>query len=204
VKPTDYFFVGNFNYIFQDKIVEQAPRWFSATCDNDDEDWDNENVEAQPEETNMSTIAENISSVNNESSIFVQLRSSSGAPTKVISPETNSITTNMAKLSFVAKEHHLGTLSRLLLFALNELRGKHELRRETTTGMYATKHELRIAKTNPSLIRKIYITPSNILYEGPFNEEKCAVTRAFVKCQDRFLRVSFRDEGERNCFNKSS
>jgi hypothetical protein len=134
--------------------------------------------------------------VNNGPSIPVHLRSSSGESIKVTSATTVSITTNMARLSSTAKEHHLGTLSRLLLFALNELCGKHELRRESTTGMYITKHELRIAKTNPSLIRKIYITPSNILYEGPFSEEKCAVTREFVHCHDRFLRVSFRDEGE--------
>ena len=64
------------------------------------------------------------------------------------------------------------------------------------TEVYVTKLELRTAKVNPFLIRKIYITPSTILYEGPYREEKCAVTRQFEEHQDRFLRVTFRDEGE--------
>ncbi len=112
--------------------------------------------------------------------------------------EQITITTNMTKLSNLAKEHQLGTFSRLLLFALTELIKKHELRRITTAGMYVTEHESCTWKTLPSLIRKIYITPSTIFYEGPYREEKCAVTRHFEEQQDRFLRVTFRDEGKLN------
>jgi hypothetical protein len=104
----------------------------------------------------------------------------------------------MTKLSSLANEHHLGTFSRLLLFALTELIKKNELRRITSNGMYVTKHESRTSKAIPFLIRKIYITPSTIFYEGPYREEKCAVTRHYEKQQDRFLRVTFRDEGELN------
>jgi hypothetical protein len=125
-----------------------------------------------------------------------QFRSSTGASVNVSYDEQILITTNMTKLSKLAKEHQLGIFSRLLLFALTGLMKKHELRRITTTGMYVTKHESRTFKAIPFLIRKIYITPSTIFYEGPYREEKCAVTRHFEKQQDRFLRVTFRDEGE--------
>ena len=81
------------------------------------------------------------------------------------------------------------------MHALEQLLSKYELCRIPVTGVFVTKLELRTANINASLIRKIYITPSTVLYEGPYREEKCAVTRHFEKHQDRFLRVAFRDEG---------
>jgi hypothetical protein len=82
------------------------------------------------------------------------------------------------------------------MLALEQLRNKHELRWVTDGGVYVTKHELHSINFNLSLIRKVYITPSTILYEGPYQEEKCLVTRHFAQEQDGFLRVSFRDEGQ--------
>ncbi|CAF3855780.1 unnamed protein product, partial [Rotaria sp. Silwood1] len=176
-----------------DKIVEHAPRWFSTTCGNDDEDWDKGNEEEE-EANNSLIIIKDIPDDDSESIIPLHLRSSTGTTINVSHTEPVLTTIHMSKLSYVAKEHQLGTFSRLLLFALNELHEKHELRREPTTGMYITKHELRNINAHSFLIRKIYITPSSILYEGPYLEEKCAVTRHFEKYQERFLRVSFRDE----------
>ena len=89
----------------------------------------------------------------------------------------------------------LGSLSRLLLLAIDELKRCHELVL-TTDKIYVTKHELRMEKTDLFLIRKIYITPSSFLYEGPYREEKCRVTRQYENEQDCFLRISFRDEGK--------
>ncbi len=105
-------------------------------------------------------------------------------------------TDNIVRFNVPVQRHHLGYLSRFLILALKELKKKHELRQTTTDGIYITKHELYTINFNSSLIRKVYITPSTILYEGPYQEEKCLVTRHFAQEQDGFLRVSFRDEGQ--------
>ncbi|CAF2744395.1 unnamed protein product [Rotaria sp. Silwood2] len=73
--------------------------------------------------------------------------------------------------------------------------------KKTKNGIILTKLELRTAKNDSLLTRKIYITPSSILYEGPYCEEKCVVTRQYVQYQDRFLRVAFRDEDYRALHN---
>jgi hypothetical protein len=108
----------------------------------------------------------------------------------------------MSKFPNSENEYHVGTFSRLLLLSLEELiKKKYELRRITINGMYITKHESQLFKAIPFLIRKIYITPSTFFYEGPYREEKCAVTRRFEEQQDRFLRITFRDEGKLNYSN---
>ena len=110
------------------------------------------------------------------------------------------MTEGMTNFVSMAKKRHLGIFSCLLRFVLKKSLQKYELRRTKTTGVFLTKLELRNVNANPFLIRKVYITPSNILHEGPYREEKCAVTREFVKYQDRFLRVTFRDEGKIKIF----
>ncbi len=112
----------------------------------------------------------------------------------------NTADTNIASMtrnSLWRSKHHLGTFSRLLIYARKQLVKNHQLCRSNTSGVYVTKLELRTGNVNSFLIRKIYITPSTVLYEGPYREEKCAVTRHFEEYQDRFLRVTFRDEGKR-------
>jgi hypothetical protein len=108
------------------------------------------------------------------------------------------IATKMSKFSKSETEQHVGIFSRLLLLSLDELMKKNKLRRITINGMHIIKHELRLSKTIPFLIRKIYITPSTFFYEGPYREEKCAVTRRYEEQQDKFLRITFRDEGKLN------
>jgi len=91
---------------------------------------------------------------------------------------------------------YFGSLSRFLCLALDELHRKPQVQ-QTREGSYMMKHELRRVKTNTtSHIRKVSITPSSIYYEGPQSEEYCAVTRHFIQFEDRFLRISFRDEGK--------
>jgi hypothetical protein len=110
--------------------------------------------------------------------------------------ETDVITANTTEFNSVERTRDLGTFSRLLLFALKRLREKHEVHCEPHSRTYVTKHELRSAPSRPFLMRKIYITPSTIFYEGPYQEEKCAAIRLYENEQDQFLRVSFRDEGK--------
>ncbi len=191
----------NYARFLTDKIVELAPRWFARTCDNDDEDWDianeQEQQQAEQEEDNLSTNIEDVPTTNNNSSICPHIRSSAtGASINTENTTIASITTAMARHSLVSRKHHLGTFSRLLIFALEQLLKKFKLDRTATPKVYVTKLEFRTANVNPFLIRKIYITPSTVLYEGPYREEKCAVTRHYVDHQDRFLRVTFRDEGK--------
>ena len=126
----------------------------------------------------------------------MRTQSSTGESVRIPRARTLPIRNVTAKPTVHSSERHIGNLSRLLLHALNELRAKHELRREPTHGIYVTKHELRTYHRRPFLIRKIYITPSTIMYEGPYSEERCAVTRKYAEQSDRFLRVTFRDEGE--------
>jgi len=144
----------------------------------------------------LPTNIEDVPTTTNDSFPSAHIRSSAtGASVNTENTRIASITTAMARHSLVSRKHHLGTFSRLLIFALEQLLKKFQLYRTTTPKVYVTKLELRIADVNPFLIRKIYITPSTVLYEGPYREEKCAVTRHYVDHQDRFLRVTFRDEG---------
>lgn len=103
----------------------------------------------------------------------------------------------MTKHSSQFSNYYLGTFSRLLLNALEQLIKSNQLRSLEPSGVFATRLELRSPNAHSSLIRKIYITPSTVLYEGPYREEKCAVTRHYEQYQDRFLRLTFRDEGKR-------
>lgn len=152
------------------------------TYDNDEEDYDEKE----------STI--NVQSISMDENS--QYRSSTGASITVSNQDQIEFTTDQSKLTKLTQKHHLGIASRLFIFALAELLKKKQLRRISPSGMYITKQEARSPQTNSNLVRKIYITPSTIFYEGPYREEKCAVTRHFEEYQDRFLRVTFRDEGE--------
>jgi hypothetical protein len=170
-------------FIFPDKIVEFAPRFLHETCDNDEEDWDKKE-EQQLQEQQQEDLPNIDADV-----------PSHPDPVPPVDTAKVSLETDMARLKMTPKGQHLGSFSRLLLLALDELRKKHELRQNDQTGIYETKHELYQSNVKPFLIRKVYITPSTFLYEGPYREEKCLVTRHFEQQQDGFLRVTFRDEG---------
>jgi hypothetical protein len=128
----------------------------------------------------------------NLSDVFSTISASLAVPTA----ETDVITASITEFNSAERTRDLGTFSRLLLFALERLREKHEVHREPHSRTYVTKYELRSAHSRPFLMRKIYITPSTIFYEGPYHEEKCAAIRLYENEQDQFLRVSFRDEGK--------
>ena len=190
----------NYFYILIDKIVEIAPRWFATVCDNDDQDWNHEDEDGQQQADrgDMSAIASEAHPTSSDDSFFSQhIRSSAtGEPINAANSEIASNMTSSATYSLATTKSRLGTFSRLLISAMKQLAKKNELRRTKITGIYMTKLELRTASATPFLIRKIYITPSTIFYEGPYHEEKCAVTRQFEDYQDRFLRVTFRDESK--------
>jgi hypothetical protein len=175
--------------------MEFAPRWLHETCDNDDEDSGEEEQSQQTEDQAIpSSIIENVSSDDHNSSpVFVQ--SATGLSIDASNTEHIFPSNNITRLIASADRQHLGYLSRFLILALRQLQKKHELRQTTIDGVYITKHELYSPNFNSSLIRKVYITPSTILYEGPYQEEKCLVTRHYTRVQDGFMRVSFRDEG---------
>ncbi|CAF3656841.1 unnamed protein product [Rotaria sordida] len=183
-----------------DKIVGFAPRWFATTCENEDEDWNNENEEQQveQEENQLPISTEDLCNDTNNLSISQHIRScTTGKFINTADTEIASRVTFMTKPPLIITKRHIGTFSRLLISAFEQLLKKYELCRTQTTGIYVTKLELRTANAEPFLIRKIYITPSTVLYEGPYREEKCAVTRHYVQHQNRFLRITFRDEDYR-------
>jgi hypothetical protein len=175
--------------------VQFAPRWLHQTCENEDEDWGEDeqvrHTENQPIASN--TIENTSSDVHNSSSFVVQLATGKSIDTWNTEPilSANNITRLIASID----GQHLGYLSRFLILALRQLLKKHELRQTTIDGVCVTKHELYSSNFNSFLIRKVYITPSTILYEGPYQEEKCLVTRHYTHVQDGFMRISFRDEG---------
>lgn len=161
----------HFNSI--DKIIELAPRWLYTTCDEIDEQQtdDKKNTHLTKSDPNK----------------YQHIRSTATG---------ESIDKNKTKIDpFISTRNQLGTFSRLLFCAHDQLQKKRQLEKMPDTGIYVTKSELRAPNTNLFLLRKVYITPSTIFYEGPFREESCVVTRQFAQYQDRFLRVSFRDEG---------
>ena len=176
---------------YLDKIIEFAPRWLPGICDDAAADWNEEEQEKVTEAADQEQRQNTAYPSFDGKSRGIQVRSGTGQSFHVsddgielVSPTTLPETT------------HLGTLSRLLTFSLHELKEKHQLRTDANSGLLITKDELRWASSQLSLIRKIYITPSGIVYEGPYREEKCAVTRHYEQQQDQFLRVAFRDEGK--------
>lgn len=179
--------------MYLDKIVELAPRWLSKTCDSVDNDSNNEDEEEEEQQQNGTE--KNVTSTG-DSNLSSYIRSSAtGASIDTENIEVASSKTRRTIRSLVPSNARTGTFSSLLIAAFEQLVNKFELCK-TSTGIYVTKLEQRTATQQRFLIRKIYITPSNILYEGPYHEEKCAVTRQFAEYQDRFIRVAFRDEGK--------
>ena len=171
--------------------MELAPRWLSGICDDDTANW-NEEEQAEATETAEQEQWQNIAHPTFDGrNRGIHVHSATGQSFRVSANGPDVVAArNLPSMA------DLGTFSRLLAFSLRELKEKHELRTDPNSGLFVTKHELRSANSKPSLIRKIYITPSTITYEGPYREEKCAVMRQYEEQQDQFLRVSFRDEGE--------
>lgn len=145
----------------------------------------------------MFPIIDDVPIVTDISNKHSQLRSSAtGAIINGDNPRIPSLTETMNQFSLRSPSRYPGTFSRLLLYAFKQLITDNRLRRLESSGAYATRLELHTPSAHSSLIRKIYITPSTVFYEGPYREEKCTVTREYEKYQDRFLRVTFRDEGK--------
>lgn len=200
-----YFTTDNKTYVFTDKIVEIAHRRFSTICDNEDEDWHHENGQDEPhpgfERNQMQTNIKELPT--DDQFISNHIRScATGSIVNDTDINIASLKTPIANLSLAPSRCHIGIFSRFLIAAFKELLKQFELYQTTTTKIYVTKLESRTASVDPFLMRKIYITPSTIFYEGPYREEKCAVTRQYVKHQDRFLRVTFRDEGKISFFEE--
>ena len=187
-------------FFSKDHIVDFASRWFDTTSDYEKEDWDaeiKENHTAESEQDSRLPTEEAVPIITSDSIDFSHLRTSAtGARINQIDAGMTSSIAVPSKYSLRSSTHHLGTFSRLLLTALEQLIKKHHLCLVGSSKVYATRLEMRAPSTRPSLIRKIYITPSTVFYEGPYEEEKCAVTRHYEEYQDRFLRVVFRDEGK--------
>ncbi|CAF1664186.1 unnamed protein product, partial [Adineta ricciae] len=167
------------------KIIEFAPRWLHYFCDNEDQ----EEEEEEEEEVERTSTTASIPMEVDFPSFDILL--ATGSLVNMTSTEPLCLTGAMVRS---IRKDELGYPSRFLVIALNELRRKHELRRNSDSGIYVTKHELHKINKNSFFIRKIYITPCTILYEGPYREERCPVTRKFAREQEGFLRVSFRDE----------
>ena len=182
-----------------DQIFDFAPRWFITTYDYD-EDWDAKTKEeptAEPEGDDVPPIFDDVPIVTDAGTQFPHLRSSAtGAVINGVNPRIPSLTETMNRHLSRSSSRYLGTFSRLLLNAFEQLITHNRLRRLESSGVYATRLEINTPSAHSSLIRKIYITPSTVFYEGPYREEKCAVTRHYEEHQDRFLRVTFRDEGK--------
>ncbi|CAF1363950.1 unnamed protein product [Rotaria sp. Silwood1] len=169
-----------------DKIFEFALLWCAKTYDKEDEDWNNQN---ESEENQLPIIMDDLPITDDD--FFISKNIQCAATGDFINAEIASKMTTMKSLGL--EKYSGGRLSRLFNLAFEKLLKNYELCR-TASGIVLTGLELRTTKNDPFLTRKIYITPSTILYEGPYCEEKCAVTREYVQYQDRFLRVTFRDE----------
>ncbi|UJR07128.1 hypothetical protein I4U23_011416 [Adineta vaga] len=166
------------------KIIEFAHHSLYSICDDNEED--------EEEQSSSTTTTENLPMEEDPPSHIISL--ATGTLINVINTEPISLTTTLIRS---VQKNELGYLSRFLLIALDQLRNKYELRRNIDDRIYVTKHELHPVNVNSFLIRKVYITPCTIFYEGPYYEERCPVTRRFEQQQDGFLRVSFRDEDYR-------
>ena len=172
-----------------DKIIELAPRWLHYFCYIEDE----EEEEEEKEEEEKKEVQQTSTDVPMEvDSLSYDVLLASGSLVNMACTEPLCLTGAMVRS---IRKDELGYPSRFLVKALHELRRKHELRRNSDIGIYVTKHELHKINKNSFFVRKIYITPCTILYEGPYREERCPVTRKFAREQEGFLRVSFRDEG---------
>ncbi|CAF1156330.1 unnamed protein product [Rotaria sordida] len=184
-----------------DKIIEFAPRWQPTSEKSNDEDW---NDEEEEEEEDGDKEDDKEKRANDESTIrtyhvLPPLYSATGKPLNTATSTSVTIDLSRIKLKdlYHSNNDRIGSLSRLLCLGLFELRRKHQLN-QTISGIYLTKQEMRAFKSKEIFsIRKVFITPSTIQYEGPHFEEACAVIRYFSKFQDCFLRVSFRDEDYR-------
>lgn len=187
---------GQKAFFLIDKIIEFAPHWLHETCDNEEDDLDEEDsspvVEQEPS-TNGG-----IQNVSNNIDHLLPVTVHTAMDSLIDATNTTLVFSTNHKIRFKSevKGRRLGCLSRFLVFALNQLQQKNALRRTDRDRIFVTRHELYQTNKNVSLIRKVYITPSTVLYEGPYQEEKCSVTRNFVSVQDGFLRVTFRDEGQ--------
>lgn len=179
-----------------DKIIEFAPRWLRETCDNEDENWDEEESSSVSNQEPSTNSGVQHSSNSIEHLLPVTIHSAIGSLIDTTNTALVFSTDNKIRFKLEVKGRRLGCLSRFLAFALNQLQQKNVLRRTDIDGIFLTRHELYPINPNVSLIRKVYITPSTVLYEGPYQEEKCSVTRHFASVQDGFLRVTFRDEGQ--------
>ncbi|CAF1184734.1 unnamed protein product [Rotaria sordida] len=175
-----------------DKIFEFALLWCAKTCDKEDDDWNNQNESEENQLPDMDDLPIT------DDDFFISKNIRFAATGGFINAEIASKMTTMESLGL--EKYPGGRLSRLFNLAFEKLLKNYELCR-TASGIVLTRLELRTAKNDSFLTRKIYITPSTILYEGPYYEEKCAVTREYVQYQDRFLRVTFRDEDYRVLHN---
>ncbi|CAF3858814.1 unnamed protein product, partial [Rotaria magnacalcarata] len=180
-----------------DKIIELAPHWQPTSEKSNNEDWNDEEEEEEEE-------GEKNERANDESTIrtyhvFSPLFSADGKPLSTTSSTSITIDLSRIKLKdlYHSNNDRIGSLSRLLCLGLIQLRRKHQLYK-TISGIYVTTREMRAFKSIETFsIRKVYITPSTIDYEGPHFEEACAVIRHYSELQDCFLRVSFLDEDYR-------
>lgn len=172
-----------------EKIVTYASYWFHEICGEENE---NDTTTTTTEESPMNM--ENDDDDDDNPSMTVL--SAMGTLINVKDTDFVLSTDNIDRLNIQGRKKFPGHLSWLLMRALKELQAHHELRRTKTDGIFVSKHELHSDSSSSNImsIRKIYITPSTILYEGPYNEEKCLVTRQFSQVNDGFLRVCFRDE----------
>ncbi|CAM4955855.1 unnamed protein product [Rotaria socialis] len=172
-----------------DKIIEFAPHWQPTSEKSNDEDWNDEEEEGgKNEESTIRTYH-----------VFPPIFSADGKPLNTAASTSIAIDLTRIKLQdlYHSNNDRIGSLSRLLCLGLIQLRRKHQLD-QTVSGIYVTKREMRAFKSIETFsIRKVYITPSTINYEGPHFEEACAVIRHFSELQDCFLRVSFLDEDYR-------
>ncbi|CAF3263115.1 unnamed protein product [Rotaria sp. Silwood2] len=154
-----------------DKIFEFALLWCAKTCDKEDEDWNNRN---ESEENQLPIVTDDFPIINDVSFISKNIRFA--ATGGFINAENAEIAPKMTTIKSLGLEKYSsGRLSRLFNLAFEKLLKNYELCR-TANGIVLTRLELRTAKNDLFLTRKIYITPSTILYEGPYDEEKCAVT----------------------------
>ncbi|UJR11158.1 hypothetical protein I4U23_015339 [Adineta vaga] len=180
-----------------DKIIEFSHLWQPTSEDPIEENW---NDESNP---NIETNAED--SVTNTYQLLKPLHSATGMRIDSVSSSTITVEINGLNLRKLHSSTvgYFGSLSRLICLALDELNRTYQLC-QTETGAYVTRQEMRQSQSNElSFIRKIFITPTSIHYEGPHPEQYCAVTRQFANVQHCFLRVSFRDEDYRKLKNGS-
>ncbi|CAF1105581.1 unnamed protein product, partial [Didymodactylos carnosus] len=153
------------------KITELAFEWKNSCVNVDDAEEEHEVEQVQlPQQEQESTVE-----TSDQPIPTIILKSTSGdiipsSTTFCLPIEEKGVKRLLNRVITQTQNRRLGALSRLLLLALKELKMKHELR-ITRSGIFVTKHELKTLNIDSYSIRKIYITPCNILYEGPFRDE---------------------------------